>query len=172
MKKSINNKGFTLIELLVVISIISLLSSIVIASLNSAREKARDTKRLSDMRQIQTALELYRNTYGRYPDPTSQADCGGWDSGGDGSFISALVTNNFLPSTVLDPTINNACGNYAYYRYPASTASPYVGCTRTFYILGIRDLESTPSPYPSSPGFSCPTRNWQSEFEWVIGREE
>lgn len=60
-------RGFTLIELLVVISIISLLSSVVLASLNSARARARDAQRSSDVRQMQLALELYRNTNGGYP---------------------------------------------------------------------------------------------------------
>lgn len=54
-----NKKGFTLIELLVVISIIGILSSVVIASLNTAREKARDTNRITDLKQLQLALELY-----------------------------------------------------------------------------------------------------------------
>ena len=53
------SRGFTLIELLVVIAIIGILSSVVLASLNSARTKARDTRRVSDMKQIQIALELY-----------------------------------------------------------------------------------------------------------------
>ncbi len=61
------NKGFTLIELLVVLSIISLLSSIVLAALNDARAKARDARREMDIRQIQTALELYRDDHGEYP---------------------------------------------------------------------------------------------------------
>lgn len=60
-------KGFTLIELLVVVAIIGLLSSVVLSSLNSARAKARDAQRLSDIRQIQTALELYYNDNGKYP---------------------------------------------------------------------------------------------------------
>jgi prepilin-type N-terminal cleavage/methylation domain-containing protein len=62
LKKS--KGGFTLIELLVVIAIISLLSSVVFASLNSARAKARDAKRVSDLQQIRYALELL------YPTPS------------------------------------------------------------------------------------------------------
>ncbi|MBC7766571.1 prepilin-type N-terminal cleavage/methylation domain-containing protein [Arenimonas sp.] len=54
-----NNKGFTLIELLVVIAIIGLLSSIVLASLSDARGKARDTKRIGEIRSIEKALMLY-----------------------------------------------------------------------------------------------------------------
>jgi type II secretion system protein G len=59
--------GFTLIELLVVISIIGLLSSIILASLTSARARARDSVRLSDLHQLSIALELYRTTNGSYP---------------------------------------------------------------------------------------------------------
>ncbi len=51
--------GFTLIELLVVIAIIGILSSVVLANLNSARQKARDVKRIADVKQLQLALELY-----------------------------------------------------------------------------------------------------------------
>ncbi len=60
--------GFTLIEILVVIAIISLLSSIVFASLAQARAKARDSKRVQDLIQLRNALELYKTDYGRYPD--------------------------------------------------------------------------------------------------------
>ena len=62
-----NKKGFTLIELLVVIAIIGLLSTLAVVALSSAREKARDSKRLSDLKQIQTALELYYTDKGAYP---------------------------------------------------------------------------------------------------------
>ena len=60
-------KGFTLVELLVVIAIIGLLSTLAVVSLGSARSKARDARRISDIKQIQTALELYYADQGVYP---------------------------------------------------------------------------------------------------------
>jgi len=75
--------GFTLIELLVVIAIIGLLSSIVFASLNKARAKARDSKRVQDLVQLRNALELYAlSNNGLYPpdpmgNPGFSASC--WD---------------------------------------------------------------------------------------------
>lgn len=60
-------KGFTLIELLVVIAIIGILSTLAVVSLNNARAKARDAKIVSDVKNMQTALELYFNDAGTYP---------------------------------------------------------------------------------------------------------
>lgn len=59
-------KGFTLIELLVVIAIIGLLSTLAVVSLGNIREKGRDTKRLSDMDALRTALEIANNDNGSY----------------------------------------------------------------------------------------------------------
>lgn len=60
-------KGFTLIELLVVISIVALLSTIAFTSLNNARRKARDTKRIADIQVIYKAIEMYINDNGHAP---------------------------------------------------------------------------------------------------------
>jgi prepilin-type N-terminal cleavage/methylation domain-containing protein len=63
-----NKKGFTLIELLVVIAITAILTSVMVPSLFSTKSKARDTKRISDIAQIQLALEVYLdNNGGVYP---------------------------------------------------------------------------------------------------------
>jgi len=177
MKKSFTSKtGFTLIELLVVVAIIGLLASIIMVALGKARAKARDARRLSDMRQIQSALEMYYSENGAYPGNTDN-DCSGWDAGyngGPGSgdpFIQPLVNAGLFPKTPGDPTATGACGGYAYYRYPAG----YANCDSSkgaFYVLGVRDMETHAGAYPSSPGWKCPLRNWQNEFEWVTGKFE
>lgn len=163
--------GFTLIELLVVIAIIGILASVVLASLSQARNKAKDAKRISDMKQIQTALELYYNDNGRYPPPVSGN--GSWEESNEdnGAFLTDLVTRGYLPDEIVDP-VNDANFRYAYYRY-----SPSNGCTAPFYVLGIRRLESSGSASvaynsPLSPGWQCPSRDWNVEFQWVTGKFE
>ncbi len=65
------NKAFTLIELLVVIAIISLLSSVVLASVNTSRIKSRDARRFEDLVQIRTALTMYFLDNGGVPSCSS-----------------------------------------------------------------------------------------------------
>lgn len=66
-KKKFAPSGFTLIELMVVIAIIVLLSTLAVIALGSARKKANDAKRLSDMTQIRFALESYFTKRNAYP---------------------------------------------------------------------------------------------------------
>ena len=61
-------KGFTLVELLVVIAIIGVLATLVLLQLGTARARARDTKRITDVNQIRTAIEQYfEDNNGKYP---------------------------------------------------------------------------------------------------------
>ncbi len=116
-------RGFTLIELLVVIAIIGLLASVVLASLNSARQKARDARRKADLKQMQLAVELYYDRMGSYPTTD------GWtsDAGCAGTLCVALVTNTqLLPSIPQDPS---GLGNY-FYALGNWTVTPQLGTGR------------------------------------------
>lgn len=62
--------GFTLIELLIVVAIIGILSTLLMTNFIGIRQRARDAQRKSDIRQMQSALELYRADSGGYP-PTA-----------------------------------------------------------------------------------------------------
>jgi len=64
-------KGFTLIELLIVIAIISVLATLLMVNFIGVRQRARDAQRKSDLRQLQSALEIYRSDNGSYPHGSS-----------------------------------------------------------------------------------------------------
>lgn len=104
--------AFTLMELLVVIAIIGMLSTLSIVSLNSARQKARDTRRASDIRQIQTALEMFASnrSNGTYP-VTSSANIQGLclDAGG---FVPTCTAAVFMKKIPSNPTPSGT--NYIY----------------------------------------------------------
>jgi len=120
-----NSKGFTLIELLVVIAIIGLLATMSVVALNSAREKARDSRRLSDVKQVQTALEMYYSTAGVYPSNSNFTV---------GSSI-ATSSQTFMGSIPSNPTpVNDGdCPSGAEYQYDSN------GLTYTImYCLGAQ----------------------------------
>lgn len=110
--KQKTSPGFTLIELLVVISIIGVLASVVLASLNSARGKARDARRKVDLNQIRTALEFYFDKYGTYVvvGSGSRGCACGWAGYEDtGAYLLAvthgLANEGFLGAPLVDDPI-------------------------------------------------------------------
>ncbi len=116
-KRSFLERGFTLIELLVVISIISLLSSIVLTSVNSARAKARDARRIADFKNFSLALELYFDKYNRYPPSPNNCCSGGPGGTHNQSFeavAQALVNESFLSTIPKDPSPTGAYMLYDY----------------------------------------------------------
>ncbi len=110
MKKQQTTAGFTLIELLVVIAVIGLLASVVMASLSSARAKARDARRLADLKQISLAIELFYDANGYYPQSDCGFDCNGYRysySSGSWAGLAADLAP-YIPTLPVDP-VNSAC---------------------------------------------------------------
>ena len=70
------SRGFTLIELLIVVSIIGVLATLLMTNFIGIRQRARDAQRKGDLKQIQSALELYRADQGSYPLTASFPVCG------------------------------------------------------------------------------------------------
>lgn len=155
--------GFTLIELLVVIAIIGLLSSIVLASLNSARAKSRDARRIADINQIRIALELYLDSNKSYPQEAHSGCYDGWETTCDsaGNFIDALRTSGFMSKVPFDP-LNNSTYFYGYYHYSAGDN----GCSFPHAVLGIKKFEASNPNVGTSA--QCPGRNWYPEFNYSV----
>ena len=102
-------KGFTLIELLVVIAIIGIIATIATISLYNARAKARDAKRIANIKQIQTALELFYNDEDRYPTAEEWAAGSITSNTGDGTVTYMLnIPEAPSPSDGSCSTITNA----------------------------------------------------------------
>lgn len=142
--------GFTLIEILVVVAIISVLLGSVLVGLGPAQRQGRDTRRISDLRQTQNALELYYSKCGFYPGtancaattiPTTWAD-----------LTTALVGSGLGVSQI--PNDPNTSANY---KYGSTNGSSYALAA---------DLEQSTNPaLQSSPkganvqGIDCSVAN-------------
>ena len=121
MKKQ---KGFTLIELLVVIAIIAILSTVVMAGLNSARAKGRDARRMSDIKQMQSALELCFDNGVGYP------IIAGSTTNYVGAAAGLLLTTNCASasvpfSTYMNPLPTNPQPGGTNYVYTSANSTTY-----------------------------------------------
>lgn len=130
MKFRTQQRGFTLIELLVVIAIIGMLSSVILSSLNGARKKARDARRLADLKQLEAALELYYSDHTGYPVSASQAS------------VTSALTSSLTPTYISNIPDDPLGGSY-HYVYKTTSGGE-------FYCLGAV-IENT------APASTCNT---------------
>jgi prepilin-type N-terminal cleavage/methylation domain-containing protein len=140
--------GFTLIELLVVIAIIGLLASIVLVSLNSARAKARDARKIADFSQISIALYMFYDQNGKMP--ANYNPCCGACEGSTyyNQSMQELVSGGFLPSIPKSP----GNGVYCYYNYGGTIGG--------LMVTSLEAAQDTTTGIPPS----C--RPWAAGINW------
>lgn len=155
--KRIRPSAFTLVELLVVIAIIALLAALLLPSLKMARERARLTVCLNNLRQIYLALEMYRSDWnGKNP---SRGVWNPW-----------FATPRMWEYVWLD-------GAYTYNNTPSLTAAepvmaiePYLGSGRSWFCPNERDGSSGPprtiaTTYPSLVSYHL-------QWDWLLAQED
>ncbi len=134
-------KSFTLIELLVVIAIIGVLSALLLPNYMSARERSRDAQRKSDLKQIQKALEMYRQDKSPQAFPTA-APSNRFGACGQSFSNGTIIYLNQIPCDPLNTT--------PYYYLPNNTNLTYELCS---CLENVGDPDPTPASICS--GISC-----------------
>lgn len=160
--------GFTIVELLIVIVVIAVLAAITAVAYNGIQNRSKDSRRLNDVQSIVKALRLYHTNNGIYPSSSLNGP-GGWESSSinPDQFIQALKTGNIVANVPVDP-VNTSNKEYRYFRYSAGS----YGCDTArgaYFVLGVIDMEASSRPSAQSPGWTCPSRDWGTEFDWVAG---
>jgi prepilin-type N-terminal cleavage/methylation domain-containing protein len=123
------NQGFTLIEIMVVVSIVAILAAVIGVNALQSGQQSRDAKRQADIRTLQSAVELYKNKYGRYPEQCPQLNPGiseGWSGQIGTNFACADSTNRyvfgasgrefseFMATLPVDKKLNGTNSGYVY----------------------------------------------------------
>ncbi len=167
--------GFTLAEMVAVIVIISLLAGVVTPQVVRSIQRGRDSRRISDINALATALQTYYMDHGQYP-PNTYNNHGGWDCTCSGTFIAPLVDGDYLASMPQDPLNRTASGVsshtttsgsyfYNYHRYNAGS-SGMPSERGNFAVIGARSLEVLNPDTFDTTTITGVTRNWGGEFSY------
>ncbi len=141
-----------MVELLVVVAIIGLMAAVALVALNSARQKARDARRVADIRQVQTALEMYYSDANGYPSGANTlvgvvagtaGNC--IDNAGFTANCSGTVYMARTPSNPV-PTNDGSCPTSGYYYNSASNTTYTIQ-----YCLGAATGSLTAATHTATP---------------------
>lgn len=142
------NKGFTLIEILIVVSLLGLLLTVILFATNSSNAKARDTERLSNVKEVEKALTMYQLEHGSYPVSSggdwvgNASDWGGYSDTGPSGYIPNLAPK-YISKLPVDPKQENNKG----YLYKSNG--------NEYFFLAYKTLEKIDTPAhlqrPSNP---------------------
>ncbi len=145
--KQNSNKGFTLIELLVVVAIIGILSSVVLASLSSAREKARIASVKSNMKNMVTEAELYYSDNGTYSGMCNNTT--GACNGTMAKYCNSIISNG---DTVACYAVNKRWG--ATVKLNSDSTKNYTVNQQGIAVFDTSNISPTGLPW-SSAGAAC-----------------
>lgn len=136
------NKGFTLFELLITISIIAIITAIATVSYSTAQKKGRDSRRMQDMKNVQSAAEQYYSQNNSvYPSGTSF-----------NNFVTTLVTAGFMQAVPSDP--KGATYSFPYAVYQVTTAD-YCICSLLENLTAGNASATAPCVFASSSRYFC-----------------
>jgi len=136
-----NRAGFTIVELLIVIVTIAILATITIVAYNGIQQRARDSRRMQDLKALSTATKLYAVDNGDYAEINCGSTGNGWltsDYDGMGPAISinaCLTQNGHLSKVLIDPSGLNACAGLGCYAYMKGSCAG-----GTYYYAHIETL--------------------------------
>lgn len=152
-------RGFTLIELLVVVAIIGIMSSVVLAGLNVARNRANDSKRTGEVNQLVKAISNYYADRGNLPRNQS-----GWctyisnPTNGYGAAFASDLVPGYLPQLPADPVYGGEAGDY-FYANQGNTSGRFTVCT----VLSQSTGENYDATFSGCAG-------WTSSYNYCVSQ--
>ncbi len=174
MTKNSGRSGFTLIELIVVIAIIVLLSSIMFVNFGSARAKARDAQRISDLSQLQLAFSLYFDRCSQYPSSLSASANNGCPTTPTAVSLGTYIAQIPVPpagagQSVYDyAVLNNASGQPVNYVLHTKLEYYNAAVAKSLNASSIPQTGGTWSPSTTAaPYTSC--SNGSASVDYCVG---